>query len=167
MKDQEILKQRKEELIRLTTQFCNEKLDEEHKELTEKLIHRLFELSSRPFESVNVKQWSSGIIYALGKANLLFDKTFEPFISEDELNDYFEADPYMTFRNASFINEQLKLDIFESDHAFIQSRSDNPLKGRVPVDGVYVSLDLFSSHIREKIINMQSEGYHVELRSKE
>lgn len=167
MKDQELLKQRKQELIRLTNQFCNDKLDEEHKELTEKLIDKLFDNTSRPFESVNVKQWAAGIIYAIGTANLLFDETFEPFISENELNDYFEADTDMTFRNASFINEQLNLDIFEGDQSLIRTRQDNPLKNRVPVDGIYVSLDLFSSHIRDKIKNMQSEGYHIELRSKE
>jgi hypothetical protein len=167
MNNKDVIENRKEQLIRLTSEFCEAKLDEEHKELSRKLIQNLFNQTSRPFKSANVNQWAAGILYSIGTANLLFDDSFEPYISVKELNEYFEADPDMTFRNASFINEQLNLDIFDGGLSLLRKGKSNPLENKISVDGIYLPMDVFSSKIQERIKNIQSQGYMVEFRSTE
>lgn len=167
MNSKEILENRKKQLIRLTAEFCEDKLDKEHKELSRKLIQNLYNQTRRPFSSVNVNQWAAGILYSIGTANLLFDETFEPYISVRELNEYFGADPDMTFRNASFINEQLNLDIFDGGLSLLRKGKRNPLEDKISVDGIYLPMEVFSSTIQEKIKSIQSQGYLIEFRSKE
>ena len=161
------LVEKKEQLIRLTAEFCESKLDPEHQELTEKLIQKLFKQTAIPFESNETKQWAAAIIHAIGSANLLFDDSFEPFISEQELNEYFETDSEETFRHSNFINEQLNLDIFDKTKHRNKSNESSPLKDRVSIDGIYIPLDLFSSRLRRRIEEIQSYGYRVEFRSDE
>jgi len=165
MNNKNVIENRKEQLIRLTSEFCEAKLDEEHKELSQKLIQNLFKQTYRPFRSDNVNQWAAGILYSIGTANLLFDESFEPHISVRELNEYFEADPDMTFRNASFINEQLNLDIFDGGLSLLRKHKTNPLKNKISVDGIYLPMEVFSSKIQKRIKNIQSQGYLVEFRS--
>jgi hypothetical protein len=73
----------------------------------------------------------------------------------------------MTFRNASFINEQLNLDIFDGGLPLLRKGKSNPLENKISVDGIYLPMDVFSSKIQEKIKNIQSQGYMVEFRSTE
>jgi hypothetical protein len=165
MSQQESLQETKDQLIRLTSEFCDQKLDEEHKELTQKLIDKLYSKTSRPFESPNLKQWASGIIHAIGSANLLFDDSFEPYISEQELLDYFEVEKYVIFRNSTFITEQLNLDIFDRDPSIRKLDDKNPLKDKVSVDGIPITIDLLSSKLQKKIRDMQAKGYQIEIRT--
>ena len=165
MKKQEDLQKRRDQLIHLTSEFCDQKLDEEHKELTRRLIHKLYDQTKRPFESPNAKQWASGIIHAIGSANLLFDDSFEPYIHEKDLMDFFGVDQVVIFRNSTFVTEQLDLDIFDKGPSLHEIDKGNPLKDKITLDGIPIRIDLLSSKLQKKIRDMQDRGYRIEIRT--
>jgi Domain of unknown function (DUF6398) len=84
------------EILDFVREFCAKKLDEEYFELAEKLTQKLLRKRSKPLESGQPKIWAASIIHALGTINFLFDKSFEPYISLDDLNNHFETNKTTT-----------------------------------------------------------------------
>jgi hypothetical protein len=73
----------------LTGDFCTKKLDDDYFQLCEKLIKKLGRKRNVPFEAGKIEIWAAGIIHALGLINFLFDKSVEPYVSVNDINDYF------------------------------------------------------------------------------
>ena len=63
MKDEKT-KIRQEKIIELVSSFCDEKLDEEYKELSIKLVEKLGRKHDVPFKRGKVEIWASAIIYS-------------------------------------------------------------------------------------------------------
>ncbi|MFO8234600.1 MAG: DUF6398 domain-containing protein [Bacteroidales bacterium] len=167
MSQKELLKKQKFQLIHLISEFCEKKLDEEHKDLASKVIYKLYKKNALPLKEEDLNEWAAGIIHAIGSVNLLFDKSFEPYISEKELFDYYKADQENTFSNSEYIKNMLKLNVFDPEYSTHISDHDNPLKDMVSIDGIYISLDLLPSYLSEKLREVRSEGYMVDFRSDE
>lgn len=161
------IEQRKSQLLELTGAFCDEKLDCEHKELTTKAVNSLYRKNSLPEKSDHLNEWAAGIIHAIGSVNLLFDESFEPYISEEEIVGYFDADAEITRDKSFTIKEMLNLNVFDSNFSTHVSEEDNPLKDMVSIDGIYISLDLLPSYLRKKLREVKKEGYMIEFRSDE
>ena len=85
-----IIKQKEKLLLGLTGDFCTKKLNDDYFQLCEKLIKKLGRKRNVPFETGKIEIWAAGIIHALGLINFLFDKSEEPYISVNDINDYFE-----------------------------------------------------------------------------
>ena len=110
---------------------------------------------------------AAGVIHAIGSVNLLFDDTFEPYITERELYQYFDADPDTTMLFSDHIKRQLNLNVFDSKYSTHIENEDNPVKNMVSIDGIYISLDLLPSYLQKKVQEVRSKGYQIEFRSDE
>jgi len=77
------------ELLRLTGEFCDEYLDEEYKQLAEKLILKMKRKRQVPFLYGRASTWAASIIYALGQINFLFDGSSEPHVAARDIPAYF------------------------------------------------------------------------------
>ena len=84
-------KQRQEQLTEMVSAMCCEKLDSEYKDLSVKLIEKMGRKHEVPFKRGRIENWAAGIVYALGQINFLFDDTFSPYLSPDEISDYFNC----------------------------------------------------------------------------
>ncbi len=164
---QEKTMQTKQQLLNLTEDFCNKKLDEEHKELAHKLIHAIFRNSNHSFANEKPAILAAGVIHAIGSVNLLFDDSFEPYISEQELNDDFETNPEMTNNYSVIIREQLNLNFFDREYPSQVHEEDHPLKDMISIDGIHISLDLLPSSLKKKVEEARAEGFEIEFRSDE
>ena len=80
-----VIAEKEEKLIGLVSSFCDEKLDAEYKMLSIRLVQKLGRKRDVPFKRGKLEIWASGVIYALGQINFLFDKSFEPYSSADEI----------------------------------------------------------------------------------
>jgi hypothetical protein len=78
-----------EKLIQMTSGFCEKYLDEEYKELCEKLIRKMSRKRVVPFLSGKIEIWAAGVVYALGGINFLFDKNSKPHATPDDICNYF------------------------------------------------------------------------------
>jgi hypothetical protein len=167
MKEQATLQKRKAQLLELTASFCDQKLDDEHKELSHKAIVKLFRKSTKPFETDTVDEWAAGIIHAIGSVNLLFDDAFDPHITEEQLNTFFGTNPEKTLEHADFIKDTLNLHIFDKEFSTNTMDEKNPLNDMVSVDGIFIPLKLLPERLKNRLKEAHSAGYRIEFRSDE
>ena len=99
-----------ENIIELVREFCAKKLDDEYFVLAEKLTHKLMRKRNKPLTSGQPKIWAAAIIHALGTVNFLFDKSFEPYVSINDLNNYFGTTKTTVAAKSKQIRNLLKID---------------------------------------------------------
>ena len=104
MKDPKVI-EREEKLLELTSAFCREHLNEEYEYLCEILIKKLARKRTVPFISGRIEIWSAAIIHALGRINFLYDKSNEPYITFDTINNYFGTSKSTVGQKATLIEE--------------------------------------------------------------
>lgn len=114
MKDEKT-KIRQEQLVEMVSSFCDEQLDGEYKQLSIKLIEKMGRKHEVPFKRGKLEIWSSAVIYALGQINFLFDKSFEPYSTPDEICDYFGTKKSTVSNKAHTIREMFNLDPFDKE----------------------------------------------------
>jgi hypothetical protein len=82
MSDKELVEQRMQKLIAMTAGFCDAYLDEDYKQLCEKLIRKMSRKRNVPFLSGRIEIWAAAIIHALGSINFLDIRSLPPDIQE-------------------------------------------------------------------------------------
>lgn len=106
--------------------------------------------------------WAAASIHALGAINFLFDKSFEPYITIDELNDYFGTTKSTVSNKAREIREMLKIGHFSPDFSTRRSLDSNPFNNMVLVDGFIVSLSQLSDDLQELVRQQRAMGGDIE-----
>jgi hypothetical protein len=89
--DKEDIKKRQMEILDLIKGFTDEKLNDEYFELSKNLLMKLGRKRDVPFVRGRLDIWAGGIIHAIGSINLLFDNSFKPYVSANEISDYFNS----------------------------------------------------------------------------
>lgn len=109
------IKQKEEELIAMVSKFSDEYLDEEFKQLNIKLIQKLGRKHDVPFKRGKLENWAGGIVYTIGQLNFLFDDSINPYVSADEISDYFGCSKSTARNKASDIRKLLNLKLGNPD----------------------------------------------------
>ena len=109
------IKQKESQLIEMVCGFCDEKLDEEYISLCVKLIEKLGRKREVPFKRGKLENWASGIIYAIGQINFLFDSDFEPYVTPDEICTYFGTKKSTASNKARDIRQILNLKLGDKE----------------------------------------------------
>ncbi|MDA3904820.1 MAG: DUF6398 domain-containing protein [Bacteroidales bacterium] len=156
------LKEIENRLIELTGAFCAQKLDDEYFQLSEKLIKKLGRKRNVPFESGKIEIWAASIIHALGLINFLFDKSAEPYVSVNEINEFYGTKQSTVTGKSKQIRDLLKLSHFDKDFSVRAMRNSNPMDKMVMVDGFIVPLDSIPEDLQEMVIQARKEGRNIE-----
>ena len=98
------------ELVHLVSAFCSENLNVEYKRLCIRVIESL-ESENVSFKRGKIENWASGIIYAVGQVNFLFDDSFVPYVSADEICNYFNTKKSTTSNKARDIRKMLDMEV--------------------------------------------------------
>lgn len=122
----EIINEKKRIIIEQISQFCDEKLDEEYKELCIKMAEKMARKRAVPFLTGKLEIWSASIIYAIGQINLLFDKSFEPYATPDDICNYFGTTKSTTSQKAKLIRDMFKLRHYDNEFSTKKIKEDNP-----------------------------------------
>jgi hypothetical protein len=109
------ISQKENKLIELVSGFCDEKLYEEYKKLSIKMVKKLGRKRDIPFKRGKLEIWASGVIYALAQINFLFDKSFEPYSSPSEICKYFSTKKSTTANKALDIRKLLNLRVGDDE----------------------------------------------------
>jgi hypothetical protein len=137
----EILETRVNSISTLVFDFCDQKLDKEYLELAEKLIGKLKRKRPSPLLKGRENIWAAGIVHALGQTNFLSDKSFEPYVSFNDLNDFFETKKSSVGNKAAEIRKMFKMDQLTNYEFMLESqKKHNPLYNMVTVNGLFVSI---------------------------
>lgn len=99
MTNQEI-KQKEEKLLEMTRAFCAQKIDDEFFQLCEKLIKKLGRKRDVPFQRGKLEIWAAAVVYANGSINFLFDKSFEPYMTAEQISEYFGTKNFTTIKQS-------------------------------------------------------------------
>lgn len=153
MKNKKI-KAKEKELIELVSEFCDEVLDDEYKQLSIKLVRKMGRKHNVPFKRGKPEIWASAVIYALGQINLLFDKSSKPYSSADEICDFFNTKKSTVSNKARSIRETFNLNYFDDEFSITQMQKNRRASLIDKSTGFFLpdntdSMDKFFNHVYE------------------
>jgi len=153
---------RENKLLDMTRIFCSQKLDDDYFQLCEKLIKKMARKREVPFKRGKLEIWAAAVIYAIGSINFLFDKSFEPYITAQQISDYFGTKKSTVSNKASQIREILKLTMFDNEFSTEQINETNPFNDLVMVNGLIVPLSSIPENLQELVKTERAQGRDIE-----
>jgi hypothetical protein len=114
------------EVVALTDEFCNERLDTEYQELCRETAICLCQDGS-PVARGKRAGWASGIVYTIGWVNFFSDPTIEPYIRSDEIAQWFGVSTGTMQSKSKIIREGLEIIPFDPDFTHPSLLDANPL----------------------------------------
>ncbi len=161
MNKQEI-KEREKKLLELTGMFCSRNLDENYFKLCEKLIKKMGRKRDVPFKRGKLEIWAAAVIHAIGSINFLFDKSFEPYMTAQQICDYFDTKSSTVLNKAKQIRDMFNMTMFDAEFATEYMKEANPLNNVVVVDGLIVPLSFIPKELQEIVKKERAEGRDIE-----
>jgi hypothetical protein len=156
--DLQKIKENKSIILDLLSAFCKEKLDEEYFELAERMTFKLGREAKVPFINGQPASWAAAIIHAIGAINFLFDKSFEPYLSTEDLCNYFGTNKSATSDKSKRIREKLNINLWDSEFSTKKMIDSYPFSKLVKVDGLIVSLDTLPQQYQQMVMQARAEG---------
>lgn len=145
MTDKVVIEEKAKKLIEMTSDFSDKYLDEDYKQLCEKLILKMKRKRNVPFASGKLEIWAAAIIYALGRLNFLFDKSFKPYATADDICNYFETSKSTTSQKAKLILDTFKMSYYDEEFSTERMKENNPFSKMAIVNGFIVPIEALES----------------------
>lgn len=151
MEDKKIVEEKAQRLLEMTGSFCRQYLDEDYKGLCEKLIGKMSRKRNVPFLSGRVEIWAAAIIYALGSINFLFDSSFKPYATADDICNFFGTSKSTTGQKAKLIRDMFKMGYYDKEFSTGNMRENSPFSNFVLVNGFIIDKRSLPPEIQEKL----------------
>ena len=132
-------RERYEEIITQTNRFCHERLDDEYTLICQNIAARL--IRKRDCQMLRGKSsiWAAGIVYAAGQINFLFDASFEPYQSADDICLFFDTKKSTTSQKATMIRNIIDMKHWDPQFSTSKMMGLNPFdKMRMTKDGFII-----------------------------
>lgn len=137
-KNKDKVNERKEQLIKLTTEFSKQYLNNEYEVVIEKLINKMARKREVPFVRGRIDIWAAAIVHAIGSINFLFDKSTEPYCSASDIYEFFNTNQSTTSQRSKQIRDMFKMGYFDSEFSTNTNDQNNPFNSLSMVDGFIV-----------------------------
>lgn len=161
----EDIKNKEKKLLELTGSFCAQELDDEYHRLCEKLILKLGRKRDVPFKSGKLEIWAAAVIHAIGSINFLFDKSFEPHVTAEQISEFFGTKKSTVSNKASQIRDMLKMGYYDSDFSTQRITGNNPFNDMVIVNDLIVPLSSIPLDLQELVKKERAEGRDIEFKT--
>ena len=126
MRDKNVIEEKTKTLIEMTAEFCITYLDEDYKQLCEKLIRKMSRKRNVPFLYGRIDIWAAAIVYALGQINFLFDRSFEPYANVEDICNYFGTSKSTTSQKAKLLRDMFKMGYWDSEFSTTNMKKSKP-----------------------------------------
>lgn len=141
MADKQEIEKIKNQLIKMTSEFCLANIDSEYEQLCRKMIEKMARKKSVPFLSGRIEIWAASIVYSIGMVNFLFDKSFKPYVTADQICDHFSVAKSTVGQKAKMIREDMfKMDYWVNEFSTQRMIKENPFSNLAIVDGFIVRI---------------------------
>ena len=164
MTKQEI-KERENKLLEMTGIFCSQKLDDDYFQLCEKLIKKLGRKREVPFQRGKLEIWAAAVVHAIGSINFLFDKSFEPYMSADQICEYFGTKTSTVSNKAREIKDMVDLQYYDPEFSTQKMTEENPFNKMVMIDGFIRPIDALPENLQQMVKEARARGEDIEFRT--
>ena len=163
----EVLKAKTERISELAQRVCREKLDEEYARLAAKAIAKLGRKRPSPLLKGQEHIWAGAVVYALGQTNFLFDQSFTPKATADDLAAWFGGAKTTLATKATQIRKWLKMEqLFTPEWLIPSLQKQNPTNNMVLVDGFVVPLESLPPKYQQMVKEARVRGEDLEFFTK-
>jgi len=139
-----------ETIISITDTFCEKHLNEEYAGLSRAVAAALCRKRPSPLTRGSLDIWAGGIVYALGGANFLFDRTQTPHMTGDTLCELFGVNKSSVTGKAKLIKDTLRIDYFNPRWNLPSRIMDNPAVWMLEVNGFIIDIRHAPRELQEK-----------------
>ena len=136
-------------IVALTDAFCRAHLDEEYAQLARQATAALCRKRPSPLATGTPKTWACGIVYALGSANFLFDKSQTPTMRATDLCSRFGVSQSTGSAKAKAVRDALDMGQMDPQWYRPSKMEDNPLAWMILVNGFAVDVRQMPRDIQE------------------
>jgi len=143
------MQERFDAIVALTDAFCRAHLDEEYAQLARQATAALCRKRPSPLATGNLKTWACGIVYALGAANFLFDKSQQHTMRATDLCAGFGVSQSTGSAKAKVVRDALGMGQMDPQWYRPSKMGDNPLVWMIMVDGFVVDVRRMSRAVQE------------------
>jgi hypothetical protein len=127
------------EIVSLTDEFCNERLNVEYRAMCRKAAILLCQ-EGTPAVRGKPASWACGIVSAVGWVNFLTDPSQTPHARSEEIAEWFGVSAATMHNKARVLREGLDLVRFDPNFTLPSRLGDNPLVWMFDIDGMIVDL---------------------------
>ncbi len=132
----EIMRAHYNEIVSLIEPYCAAHLDEEYAELARLATAALCRKKPSPLMQGSASTWACGMIYAIGFVNFLFDKSFAPYVTADELSSAFGISKSTAGNKSKQIRDLLKMRQFDHRWVVPSRLADSSMIWMIMLDGL-------------------------------
>lgn len=136
-------------IVTLTDIFCKTHLDEEYAQLARQATAALCRRRPSPLATGYVETWACGIIYALGSANFLFDKSQTPSMGAGELCAAFRVSKSTGAAKSKKVRDALGMAQLDPRWCRPSKLADNPTVWMIMVNGLIVDVRHLPRELQE------------------
>ena len=134
------LQPRFEEIASITNSVCQKHLNKEYAEMSRKMAAALARKRPSPLASGRASVWACGIVYTIGFVNFLFDKSFPPYMSAEDLCTAFGVAKSTGYNKSKEIRDLFDLMQFDPRWTLSSLMDENPMAWMISVDGLIVDV---------------------------
>jgi hypothetical protein len=139
-----------DEIVALTDGFCQQHLNEEYRDLCRRMAATLCRKRPPPVATGKANTWACAIVYSVGRANFLFDKSQTPHMRADELCQQFGVSPKTGSAKSTAIMDLLRFGPMDPQWTLPSLMADNPMAWLIQVDGLIVDARHVPREIQEE-----------------
>ncbi|TNF44003.1 MAG: hypothetical protein EP310_03820 [Bacteroidetes bacterium] len=161
------IKEKENQLLEMVGTFCSQHLDEDYFQLCEKLVKKMGRKREVPFQRGQLEIWAAAVVYAIGSINFLFDKSFEPYMSTEQICDYFGQKVSTVSSKAKTIKDMFKLRYYDPEFATKKMADSNPFNDFVMVDGFIQSIYSLPEELQKMVKDARSKGGDIQFHTKQ
>lgn len=136
-------------IVGLTNDFCRDHLNDEYRELAQRMAVALCRKRASPVISGQPRTWACAITYLLGQINFLSDRSMEPYMSTADLCAAFGVGQSTASAKARVISRMLNTCQLDPNWSLPSLLIANPLVWMAEVDGFLVDLRSMPREVQE------------------
>jgi len=138
-----------DEIVVITDRVCAERLNAEFAQLARYATAALCRKRPSPLERGRAGSWACGIVYALGFANFMFDKSQEYCVSAQDLCAAFDVSKGTGYAKSKQVRDMLGVPHFDPNWYLPSKLDDNPMAWHIMVNGFIVDARSMPREVQE------------------
>lgn len=107
-----------------------------------KLIDKMARKGDVSFVTGKIEIWAAAVIHALGTINFLFDKASQPYVSVNDICEFFNTKQSTTSQKSKKIRDMFNMTYFDSEFSTETVDQNSPFNQLTMVDGFIIPKDM-------------------------